>query len=408
MSAKHNHSLAKFIAILFLLVFVFSLGANFGGELSFLGKGRAITPDSKTFLGDSVKKEDFDFSAFWEAVAILEEKFIDKDNIEPEKLTQGAIRGAVRSLGDPYTEYLPPKEAQQFIDNVRGSFEGIGAEIGFRKEILTVIAPLEASPAQKAGLKAGDSILAIDGVSTLDMSLEEAVGRIRGPKGTAVVLTIGREENNSITDISIVRDTIAIPVVEWRLLEDNPDIAYVRVFHFTESARSVFSKTAQEILRSPAKKIILDLRNNPGGFLEVSVDIAGWFLDEQALVAREKFSDGSEKLYRTKKNSALETYPMVVLVNQGSASAAEILAGALRDDRKIPLIGMQTFGKGSVQVLEPITDGGSLKVTVARWLTPNGTSIEGKGLAPDFEVALSEENESKDPQLEKAVEILKR
>lgn len=352
--------------------------------------------------------QDIDLSLFWQVWKTLQEKFVDKAKIDTQELIYGAISGMVKSLDDPYTVFLNPEDSRRFIEDVKGSFEGIGVEIDIKNGQLQVVAPLEGTPGQRAGLKSGDKITKINGTSTVDMSSEEAVNLIRGPKGTDVVLTIFRDEWKEEREIKITRETIEVPSLKWEIKDNN--VAYLKLYQFSENAAFDFQNAAIEILNSGAQKMILDLRDNPGGYLEVSQDIAGWFLKRGEVVAIEDFGQGKEQeLYKAQGNALLLPYPIVVLVNKGSASAAEILAGCLRDDRDIKLIGETSFGKGSVQELEKLKGGSSLKVTIAKWLTPKGELITGKGLEPDIKVEMTEEDykTNKDPQLDRALEIIK-
>jgi carboxyl-terminal processing protease len=352
--------------------------------------------------------EDVDFSLFWETWKVLQEKFVEPQKLDTQEMIYGAISGMVKSTDDPYTVFFNPQETEEFLKEAEGVFEGIGAEIGIKNNQLVIIAPLEGTPAEKAGLRAGDKILKIDGKETIDLTIEEAVKLIRGPKGTEVTLTIFREDWNKTKEIKIVRSVIKIPSVKWELLEGN--IAYIKIYQFFERADRDFRKMAIEILNSPAQKIILDLRNNPGGYLEVAQEIAGWFLKRGNIVAIEDPRPGKEqKIYKAEGNEKFLDYPIVVLINQGSASASEILAGALRDNRNVLLIGETSFGKGSVQELAELRDGSSLKITIARWLTPKGELISERGLKPDIKVQMTPEDYNKDldPQLEKAIEIIK-
>jgi carboxyl-terminal processing protease len=247
-------------------------------------------------------------------------------------------------VGDPYTDFFDPKQAKSFRQDLLGSFDGIGVEIGIKKDQLTVIAPLKGTPGERAGLKAGDQIIKIDGKSASGMSTEEAVTLIRGRSQTAVTLTIFREGWSKAQDIKIIRETIKVHPVEWEL--KNGDVAYINIHQFDQALSNDFKKVTSEILASPAKKIILDLRNNPGGYLEVSQDVAGWFLKSGQVVTIEDFGKGKpQQEYKAEGNGALADYSMVVLINNGSASASEILAGALRDNRKVKLIGEKSFGK---------------------------------------------------------------
>lgn len=353
--------------------------------------------------------ESLDFSLFWEVWQKLQDKYVDNEKFNEKEMIYGAISGMVESLGDPYTIFMKPEDSKRFIEDVRGSFEGVGMEIDVRKGQLQVVAPLEGTPAQRAGLRAGDKILQINGTSSADMTLEEAVRLIRGPKGTEVTLTVLRKDWEEPKDFKIVREVIVVPSLKLEFKGD--DIAYLRLYQFSEQAAFDFRESAIKILdKGTVKRIILDLRDNPGGYLEVAQDIAGWFLEMGQIVAIEDFGEAEEqKLYKAQGNSSLLSYPVVVLINKGSASGSEILAGALRDNRKSLLIGEVSFGKGSVQELEKLEEGSSLKITVAKWLTPLGYSISEKGLEPDIEVEFTEEDYTaeRDPQLEKAIELIK-
>jgi len=351
---------------------------------------------------------DVDFSLFWETWQTIKEKYVDKAKLDTQEMIYGAISGMVKSLNDPYTIFLKPEDTKRFIEDVKGSFEGVGMEVDVRNGQLQVVAPLEGTPAQKAGIKPGDIIMKVDGTTTAEMSVDEAVNLIRGPKGTEVTLTIYREEWGEARDIKIVRSVIDVPSNKLEIRDDG--IAYLRIYHFSENAAYDFREAAIKILESNSQKIILDLRDNPGGYLEVAQDIAGWFLERGQVVTVEDFGEGKEQnKYLAEGNAKLVSYPVVVLINKGSASGSEILAGALRDDRGVKLIGETSFGKGSVQELEKLRGGSSLKITIAKWLTPNGDLITGKGLEPDVKVELTTEDAvaNRDPQLDKAIEILK-
>lgn len=352
--------------------------------------------------------EQIDFSLFWETWDELQKKYVDKEKLNTQEMIYGAISGMVKSLDDPYTVFLKPEDTKRFIEDVKGTFEGVGMEIDIRDGQLQVIAPLEGTPAQKAGLRPGDKIIKVDDKPTIDMSLDEAVNLIRGPKGTEVTLTVYRDEWREAKDIKIVREVIEVPSLKLELREDK--IAYLRLYHFSEKAAYDFREAAIKILESDAQKIVLDLRDNPGGYLEVAQDIAGWFLEKGEVVTIEDFGSGSEqKNYLAQGNAKLASYPIVVLINKGSASGSEILAGSLRDNREVKLIGETSFGKGSVQELSQLKKGSSLKVTIAKWLTPKGEFITNKGLEPDIKVELTMEDydAGRDPQLDKAIEIIK-
>ena len=351
---------------------------------------------------------DVDFSLFWDTWKLVEERFVNRDSLDRQDMVFGAVTGMVKSLDDPYTVFFEPKEAKIFKEDINGSFEGIGAEIGIRKEVLTIISPLENSPAQIAGLRAGDKVIRIDDEPTEGITLLNAVNKIRGKKGTAVNFTIlrGGEE---VKEISVIRDKIIIPVLSWQMKEGN--IVHLELFSFSQQATKKFREALLEILRNPTEKMVLDLRNNPGGFLEVAQELLGWFVEPGEIIAKEDFGEGKRtNEYRAIGNGALRNFDIVVLINKGSASASEIMAGALRDIRGIELVGEKSFGKGSIQQVENLSGGSSIKITIAKWLTPSGVSISEEGLDPDIEVEMTSEDidEGRDPQLDRALEIIKR
>ena len=389
---------SKRILFNYLLVAILFLGVFFVGVS--VGKHQTVCK--------VCRPENLDFSLFWEAYDKLHDNFINPETISDQEVMYGAISGMVKSLDDPYTTFFNPKDAKMFEQDLAGSFEGIGVEVGIKKEQLTVISPLKGSPGEKAGLRAGDQIIEINGKSTFDISIDEAVNSIRGKGGTQVTLTIFREGWKDTKEITIVRDTIKIDSVDWELKDGN--VAYINIRQFGETLSADFKKIAFEMLASPAKKIVLDLRNNPGGYLEVSQDIAGWFLQDGSVITIEDFGKTKEpKEYKAQGNASLITYPTVVLMNNGSASASEILAGALRDNRGIKLIGEKSFGKGSVQIVIGLEDDSLLKITAAKWLTPKGSSIAEVGLEPDIKIQMREDDVElkKDAQLEKALEVIK-
>ena len=391
---------AAFVAVAALILLAFWGGYSYGK-----------TQIPSEFLIEGVtnqrvgQPEDVDFSLFWDAWRVIQEEYVGSDNLDHEAMLYGAIEGMVKAIGDPYTTFFPPEEEKLFREDISGSFEGIGAEIGLRDDILTIIAPLEGSPAQKAGLRAGDRVVAIDGKSTQDMNLNEAVRLIRGEQGTSVVLSVVRD--GEAEEITIVRDTIQVPVASW---ENRDGVAYVRLFSFSARSPEEFARIMQEVERAGLDRIVLDLRNNPGGFLEASQRIVGWFVSPGEVVVIEDFGEGSQEEdqeYRAVGSGVFKDAKIVVLINEGSASASEIAAGALRDINGTLLIGEKSFGKGSVQQLENLRKG-ALKVTVARWLTPKGTSISEEGLIPDVVVEMDEGElpEGEDPQLQRALEVV--
>ncbi len=357
--------------------------------------------------------EDIDFTLFWKSYYKLQEKFVDQEKFDSQKILYGAISGMTKSLDDPYTTFFNPEETKLFMDDVIGEFEGVGMEIGMRDGQLTVIAPLKGTPAEKAGLRAGDKIIKIDDTFSQGIDINEAIKLIRGARGTEVLFSILRENQEELKEFKITRAVIEVPSLEWEIIENN--IAHLKIYQFSDNTNSDFREVASEILKSPAQKIILDLRSNPGGYLQVANSVAGWFLEKGKVVViespKDKIEDFDEDMieYKSQGPERLLAYPIVILINQGTASGAEILAGALRDNRGIQLIGETSFGKGCVQEIANMDSGSMLKITIANWFTPNGKLISDKGLEPDVKIEMTDEDytQGKDPQLEKAIEIIK-
>ena len=350
------------------VVVILAIGIFYSGFWYGQNARPSIEKVGGVFNKETGKPENIDFGLFWDAWARLQEKYVNRSSFESQKMVYGAISGMVKSLGDPYTVFMPPEDTKKFTDDVKGSFSGIGAEIGMRKDVLTVIAPLEDSPAKRAGLLAGDKILKIDDKITSDLALDEAISLIRGEQGIDVVLTIFRDGLNDPKEYKIRRDVIKVPILKYELKDvGDKKVAYIQLFQFTETASDEFKKTVNQILGSSAQGIVLDLRNNPGGYLEVSVDIASWFLDKGQLVVSEDFGNGKKNEHKSFGYDKLAGYSLVVLVNQGSASASEILAGALRDNLGVKLVGEKSFGKGSVQQLEELRGGSRLRA-IQLWI----------------------------------------
>ncbi len=325
------------------------------------------------------------------------------------ELEYGMIQGYVNAYKDPYTVFFPPRDAKAFAQEAHGSFGGVGMQVGTKNGAIIVIAPLKDSPAMKAGIKAGDVVIAIDGKTTYGMSTDEAVSKIRGEIGTKVKLELAREGDKRSYTVEITRSEISVPTLET---EKKDDVFIVRLYNFSELAPMKFKGAMEEFLKSGTRYLIIDLRGNPGGYLESAVDIASYFLDEGAQIVNEGGSRSEGRRYVSHGyNYFNQNLRLVVLVDKGSASASEILAGALKDYKKATIVGETTFGKGSVQRLLNLTDGSALKVTIAKWFTPGGVNISEQGIKPDveatFDVKLYEEKKV-DSQLKKAIETLKQ
>jgi carboxyl-terminal processing protease len=374
----------KRIAGVFLLGLFFIAGYGAGS-----GSAKA------TFSGQSsVDAALANFDPYWQVWGELEKRFVPAKGVETEVTPQdrvwGSIKGMVRSYNDPYTVFFTPAENEIFTEEISGNFEGVGMQIGFNDDnMLSVIAPLPGSPAENAGLMSGDVITAIDGESTMDLSEYDAVAKIRGEAGTEVELQIARIEERESFTVSIIRQTIDFPIIVTEEVDN--DTLLLRLSSFPQTTNELFRQELQNFEAEGYNNLILDLRGNPGGYLEAAVDVSSYFLDSGEVIVREESKD-KEKIYRSKGYNVLRTQPnLVVLVDGGSASASEIVAGALGEQGRATVIGTQTFGKGSVQQLVPVTQDTSLKVTIARWLTPNSNSLSKKGLTPDIVIDLDEE-----------------
>lgn len=337
------------------------------------------------------------FPTFWEALDQLEQKFIG--DLDDETLFYGAVRGMVAAADDPYTVFSDPNATRQFEETIEGSFSGVGIEIGMRQGLVTVIAPLPDSPAQQAGIREGDVIVAIDQEPIApDDTLDTIVQSIRGPRGSSVVLTVVHKDERVASELNMKRDTIEVESVK---LSIENSIAHLAITAFNGDTTSRFAAAVRDIQEAGVAGIILDVRSNPGGFLQAAVDISSHFLPPGTLIVAEKGRDTTE--YTAKGKALLHGIPVVVLVNEGSASASEILAGALRDQAAAPLIGQKTFGKGSVQEFIKLKDGSSLRVTVARWFTPQDHNIDANGIEPNV-VVEDNSDTPEDEQLQRARE----
>ncbi len=388
---------------LFIQSIVFIIGTYIGSK-----HGPVFAKTEEGTENTLPKDLSIDFAPFWDAWNILEEKYPDQNTTTNEEKLWGAISGLVASYDDPYTVFFPPEESKSFNESINGEFDGVGMEVGIKDKILTVIAPIKDTPAFNAGIKSGDRILKIDETESNGLTLDSAINLIRGKKGTIVKLLVVREGENEAKEYSIIRDTISLPSLETESRDDG--IFIIRLYNFSAKSPGLFRDAMFELKKKDTDKLILDLRGNPGGYLEASVDIASWFLEKGKPVVIESFGNTKiEETYRSKGYATLfgKKLKVIILVDGGSASASEILAGALHDHNIATLVGTTTFGKGSVQELIKLTSQTSLKITIAKWFTPNRVSISDEGIDPDVLVEITPETKKGvDPQLEKAVELL--
>jgi carboxyl-terminal processing protease len=347
------------------------------------------------------------FAPFWQAWDLVHEQYVQQP-VDNEILMRGAIRGMLDALGDPHTSYLDPEEYKTLNTSLQGeeTYEGIGAWVDTSGDYLMVISPMPGSPAENADLHTGDKIIAIDDEDMTGVDGEVVRKKVLGPAGSTVKLTIAREGIDPF-DVNIVRKSITVPSIESRMLDDN--IAYVRLFIFSDTVGDELHDTLKKMLAQNPNGVILDLRGNGGGYLDSAVDVVSEFVD-QGVVMYEEYGDGTRKPLEAHKGGVATGIPLVVLVNEGSASASEITAGAIQDTQRGKLVGVTTYGKGSVQMPSTLKNNeGAVRITIARWLTPNGRTIHGVGLTPDFEVPITQDDitANRDPQLDKAIEVLK-
>jgi carboxyl-terminal processing protease len=362
------------------------------------------TPPARAPVPKDLEKQ---FQVFWETWDLVYQEYYGKSGLDSQQMIYGAVRGMLNSLGDPHTAFLDPEQNRITSEDMTGRFEGIGASIEKKGDNLLIVAPMDDSPAMKAGLRSGDIIAQVDGKETAPLSVMEAVSLIRGPKGTTVTLTIVREGVEAPFEVKVVRAEIKFQTVTWKMLEGQ--VAYVKLSNnFGQETAADLAKALSEAKTQGAKSWILDLRNNPGGYLDTAIQVASQFL-KSGLVLYEQTGDGQRQPFPVRRGGLATDLPMVVLVNSYSASASEIVAGALQDAGRAVLIGEKTFGKGSVQNVHDLSDGSSAHITIAHWLTPNGREINGQGLQPNIEVKLTDDDtkNNRDPQLDRALEYLK-
>ncbi len=404
----HRHKAAGIIGIIVLAAF-------FGG----LYLGKTVRADSSgeplglqsSSQALSVASSSINLDPFWAVWKILDSRFVmthkNQKAVTNQDKIWGAIEGLTAAYGDPYTVFMPPAESTDFKTNISGDFEGVGMELAIKDNAIVVVAPLKNTPAYNAGIKTGDMLLSIDGKTAAGMSVDSAVGLIRGKAGTVVDLKFLRNNVSDPLEFKVTRSVINIPTLET---STKGDVFIMRLYNFYAPSADQFRMGLREFAESNKHKLILDLRGNPGGYLDAAVDMASWFLPMGEVVVRENFGPNvDEDVHRSKGYDVFnKSLHMMILVNQGSASAAEILSGALQEHGIAKLVGTRTFGKGSVQELLPITSDTSLKITIARWLTPNGISISENGLTPDYNVEITDADfkAGKDPQLDKAMQLL--
>ncbi len=398
----------------FFLILTFGVVVFAGGhETAKVRLGKSDNQIIQRFTGNSNQGavNAADFSKFWEVWKRLENSYVDPSKLDYAKMTWGAMEGLAQSLEDPYTQYLPPKENKQASEDLNGAFFGVGIELGYKDETLAVVSPITNSPADKAGVEAGDLILHIKDekkqvdLDTRGMTLPTAVSHIRGEKGTPVVLTMFRDGGNKSFDVTIVRDEIVVPSVELKFVQkDGKKIAHLELHKFGGRTDKEWVAKIAEIVAAKPAGIVLDLRNNPGGYLDGAVFVSSEFLTSGVVVKQE--GRKSSETYSVDRKGSLTSIPLVVLVNKGSASASEITAGALQDAKRAQIVGTQSFGKGTVQEVQDLSDGSSLHVTVAKWILPSGRWIGKEGITPDVNVEDNLETADIDEQLDKAIETV--
>ncbi len=410
-----NRKEIKYLGYGIVIVVVFVLGLVTGRVVNPTGGGSLNIPRIISNSSDVPKEINFDL--FWNVWNTMSSQYVDTSKIDYEKMFYGAIKGVVNSYDDPATVFLDPKETEEFNKSNEGkAFEGIGAELGYSNGQIIVVTPIDGSPAQKAGIKSGDIILKVDGVDIKQTdSIYDVVGKIRGEAGTTVKLTVLHIGANQVSEISIVRGEIDLPSIELKDVKDNSDIKIIDVGRFTDSSvnewKKNWDKVIDQALKTNPKGIILDLRSNPGGYFDSAVYAGGEFLPKNTIIAKHEDRKGDGKDYKVDRKGDMLDIPLVVLVNGNSASASEILSGALKYHKRAIIIGEPTYGKGTAQSIVPLSRGASLHITTLKWLLPDGSWINKENtIKPNVEVKYSEEDfkNGQDNQLNKAVEELRK
>lgn len=398
-----SNKIRENISIVALVVVFFVLGIT-------LGYHNAPAIDKVTLANKNTQvTTTADFTPFWQVWNTLNDTSLNGSKVSDQDKVYGAIAGLVGSLNDPYSVFFKPDEAKSFEDQIAGNFTGVGMEVGIKDNLLTVIAPLKDTPAFNAGIKSGDIILKIDSTNTSGLTIDDAIKLMRGDKGTTVTLTVLHQGAKNPTEIKIVRDVIETPTLDTKVLPNG--VFVISLYSFDANSAALFRNAITQFAHSDNNKLILDLRGNPGGYLDSAVDISSWFLPAGKVVVTEDYGGKQPSdILRSRGYDLLSNkkFKFAILIDGGSASASEIVSGAMQDQGVAKLVGTQSFGKGSVQTTEKVTPDTLLKVTIARWLTPNGTSISLKGLTPDYVVPITQKevDVKKDPQMDKAIQIL--
>lgn len=406
----------NFPAVRRILVAVFMISFAFSGGYVLGYKGyvdSALAYPKVTISRDlPTEHKDLNFTLFWKVWDTLKDKYYDQSKLIEAQMVYGAIEGMTASLGDPYTSFLPPSTNKVVEEDLSGNFSGVGIQIGFKDKTLAVTAPLPGSPAEKAGILPGDLIVGIKDPlkklerTTAGISLNEAVQLIRGPANTKVTLVLLREGRDDPFEVDVNRENIDVPSIAMELVGEDKSIAHIKLQKFGAETVDEWNKYAIEILKNPGVKgIIIDVRNNPGGYMQAAINIASDFLQQGTIVVIEDHGNGEKNEYKSDKLGRLRDKKVVMLINGGSASASEILSGAMRDDLNVKLVGDKSFGKGTIQEPLQLDDGAGLHVTIAKWLTPKGTWVHGEGLKPDVEVKNDPDQEG-DEQLQEAIKVV--